>query len=1212
MPLAPSTGTRDPDALGGYHVSRRLGAGRQGVIYAAEAPDGSAVAVKLLHPRFRLADEGPERFLAALDALRGAEHPRIANVLDAGAHDGRPYVVSTFADGFPLSTNLSGRRLASLVRGTARALASLHADGVIHRDLKPGNIVLGVDGPWLLDAGIAGALEASATVFSATIGTPEYMSPEQIAGDRVDAATDVFSWAATMAFAATGRVPFSAGSSGRDPFDDSVPAVLSRVYADMPDLSDVPAGLRRLLERCLAKSPEDRPGFPEILSLLPSRRPRKKVDPAVAEARRASLVVLADDPPAGPRPDDASSSSSPDSPRGEARSVPPVAAASAEVGSLEDGGAVRGSEAAGQESAVASEGSKSAGDSAGEGSASSQDSAIPVDSTPSHDPADDEVTSHDAAPSDTPVPSGGAVSLDVSVPSSGAVASGGAVASDGPVPSDGSAPLDASVSSSDAVSLDVSVSSSGAVPSDGSVPLDAPVSPSDVVRSGVPVPPGDAVSSDVSGSSDASVSPRDAVRSGAESLGDAVSLGRSSSDGPVLPGPSDVPVPAADRAIDDDQEIDGVAASQDGSPSATDPAVTAAASVDRDSTDRGSVGRDSVGTASKEAALTDGGPADARTTVGAAGTLTTAEAAAAGMRARTGGTVTAGPVTAGPGDTPVTVGSGDADRTIRAEETQADGRPKDADATAGPGKADATAGPEKADATAGPGGTAAARAGDARATARSGEARATARTSADAAPVARAPRTAGGSAGRAKVRAAGSGLIAAGAQGGRTATPEVRGPAEEEESLVGGTIRPVGTVRRGKAGRRVLVGIGLAAAVAAPAWLVFGGADGDGARPVATVGIVTQAGVDEGTTTGGPEAGPRVTHGTGNADPGTEKDRAASGENGVATSETKAPVAGENGWLGYGYRVRSVGAGAEVRALAVAKVGKRHIVVSGDRGGRVRLWDLATGKAVGRPFKGHKGAVEAVGTTTLGKKKVAVTGGRDGTVRIWDLKTRKAIGKPYKARGGAVSALAVVGRNRVAVATANEKISFVDLKRRRAVGRSLRGHKAAITWLAAGKRDGKTYLASGSRDETARIWDPVRRRAIGKPYRAHTRPVETLVTGILGGRLVVASAGQEKAIRVWDAGTRKAARKPIGGPKGTIHALGVIEVAGRETLVAGGSDGMLRAWDLETGKLRGKIDDAHPGSATVLLPHVDADGRLMLISAGPEKTLRIWRFGALT
>src|SRR5690606_20513410 len=108
MPLAPATGTGDPDALGGYLVSGRLGEGNQGVVYAADTPDGDAVAIKLLHPRFRLADERAERFLAALEPLVEAEHPHVPTLLDAGIHDGRPYVVHQRAHGFPLLANVSG------------------------------------------------------------------------------------------------------------------------------------------------------------------------------------------------------------------------------------------------------------------------------------------------------------------------------------------------------------------------------------------------------------------------------------------------------------------------------------------------------------------------------------------------------------------------------------------------------------------------------------------------------------------------------------------------------------------------------------------------------------------------------------------------------------------------------------------------------------------------------------------------------------------------------------------------------------------------------------------------------------------------------------------------------------------------------------------------------------------------------------------------
>ncbi|MBT2232944.1 serine/threonine-protein kinase [Nonomuraea sp. NEAU-A123] len=256
-PLTPD----DPASLGAYRLAGRLGKGGQGVVYLAHSRDGEAVAIKLLstgdqETRARLARE--------LDALESIASFCTARVLDVSIEGPRPYVVSEFVEGLSLADRarergpLRGGELERLVVGTATALAAIHAAGVVHRDFKPANVLLGPDGPRVVDFGIARA-EGAATMTSGLIGTPAYLSPEQIAGSPAAPASDVFAWAATMVFAATGRSPFGA---------DTVPAVLHRVLQANPDLSELPPRLRGLMASCLSKDPAHRPTARDLMVSL--------------------------------------------------------------------------------------------------------------------------------------------------------------------------------------------------------------------------------------------------------------------------------------------------------------------------------------------------------------------------------------------------------------------------------------------------------------------------------------------------------------------------------------------------------------------------------------------------------------------------------------------------------------------------------------------------------------------------------------------------------------------------------------------------------------------------------------------------------------------------------------------------------------------------------------------------------------------------------
>ncbi|MFI7416000.1 serine/threonine-protein kinase [Nonomuraea sp. NPDC049684] len=270
IPLTPD----DPAFLGDFRLAGRLGEGGQGVVYLAHSASGEPVAVKLLNAGDQ---ETRARLARELDALESIASFCTARVLDVSTRGSRPYVVSEFVDGPSLADRVAGNaagnaagrgplrggELERLAVGTATALAAIHAAGVVHRDFKPSNVLLGPDGPRVVDFGIARA-EGAATHTSGLVGTPAYLSPEQIAGSPASGASDVFAWGATMVYAATGVSPFGA---------DTVPAVLHRVLHAEPDLSALPPRLRGPVAGALAKNPAHRPTAAALLMTLVSPTP---------------------------------------------------------------------------------------------------------------------------------------------------------------------------------------------------------------------------------------------------------------------------------------------------------------------------------------------------------------------------------------------------------------------------------------------------------------------------------------------------------------------------------------------------------------------------------------------------------------------------------------------------------------------------------------------------------------------------------------------------------------------------------------------------------------------------------------------------------------------------------------------------------------------------------------------------------------------------
>ena len=255
----------DPREVGVYRLLGRLGEGGQGVVYLAEGPTGDPAAVKLLPPTTD--PQVRSRFLKEVAAAQRVARFCTAQVLDAGIFERRPFIVSEYVNGPSLVEVVEqdgprgGAALERIAVATLTALGAVHAAGMVHRDFKPGNVLLGPDGPVVIDFGLAVVPGMTTTGLSgqATVGTPAFMAPEQLAGTRVTAAADMWSWAVTMVFAGTGELPFRG---------ESLTAAAFAILHSEPNMGRLPEPLGWLVYRCLAKDPAARPSARGVLGEL--------------------------------------------------------------------------------------------------------------------------------------------------------------------------------------------------------------------------------------------------------------------------------------------------------------------------------------------------------------------------------------------------------------------------------------------------------------------------------------------------------------------------------------------------------------------------------------------------------------------------------------------------------------------------------------------------------------------------------------------------------------------------------------------------------------------------------------------------------------------------------------------------------------------------------------------------------------------------------
>ncbi|MET7616105.1 protein kinase [Streptomyces sp. NPDC005408] len=292
---------QDPPSIGEYRLLGRLGEGGMGRVYLARSAGGRTVAVKLIKAELAGQPEFRDRFRQEVAAARRVGGEWTAPVLDADTGAAEPWVATGYVAGPSLlhvvrKSPLPQESVRTLAYGLAGALRSVHGAGLVHRDLKPSNVLVTIAGPRVIDFGIARALENPSEGLTETgvvVGSPGYMSPEQIQGERVGPAGDVFSLGSVLAYAATGRLPFGRSDTG-------IHSVMFRIVSEEPDLSGVDGELRQLIADCLAKDPAQRPTPEQIVERTRPADPAAPWLPAalIAELGQHAVSLLDADTPA--------------------------------------------------------------------------------------------------------------------------------------------------------------------------------------------------------------------------------------------------------------------------------------------------------------------------------------------------------------------------------------------------------------------------------------------------------------------------------------------------------------------------------------------------------------------------------------------------------------------------------------------------------------------------------------------------------------------------------------------------------------------------------------------------------------------------------------------------------------------------------------------------------------------------------------------------
>ncbi|MFJ9827175.1 serine/threonine-protein kinase [Streptomyces sp. NPDC101160] len=260
----------DPRTVGPYRLLGRLGSGGMGRVFLGRSEGGRTVAVKVVHEEHAQDPQFRARFRREIEAVRRVGEHYTAPVLDADPDAERPWVVTGFVPGPSLEQvvrehgPLPADSVLALALGLLRALQGIHGAGILHRDLKPSNVMLTVEGPRVIDFGIARALEPSVesllTSTGMVVGSPGFMAPEQVRGESLGPAADVFALGCVLMYAATGRLPFGHGASNQH-------AIMFQIVEAEPELHRVEGEeLRAFIGRCLIKDPAERPGIEALLA----------------------------------------------------------------------------------------------------------------------------------------------------------------------------------------------------------------------------------------------------------------------------------------------------------------------------------------------------------------------------------------------------------------------------------------------------------------------------------------------------------------------------------------------------------------------------------------------------------------------------------------------------------------------------------------------------------------------------------------------------------------------------------------------------------------------------------------------------------------------------------------------------------------------------------------------------------------------------------
>ncbi|MDL4772589.1 serine/threonine-protein kinase [Actinomadura xylanilytica] len=328
-PAERSSADDDPQVIGEHRLVGRLGAGGMGAVYLGEDPAGRQVAIKVIRRELALDDSFRARFAGEVANARRVASFCTARVLGHGEDDGRPYMVTEYIDGVSLGDlverdgALDQARVRGLAIGIATALTAIHAVRLVHRDLKPGNVLLSATGPRVIDFGIARALDSPEkhTQTGFIVGSPGWIAPEQVFEGTVDTAADVFAWGTLVAYAATGAHPFGTGT---------MMVLASRAQQRKHDLDKVPDDLRPLVHSALTPSPAARPSAEELLvALVGAEDPEHTASRIITNEwapvpAAASLASAAS--PASTRPPEASPATHPPPPRSASQTPAPAPA----------------------------------------------------------------------------------------------------------------------------------------------------------------------------------------------------------------------------------------------------------------------------------------------------------------------------------------------------------------------------------------------------------------------------------------------------------------------------------------------------------------------------------------------------------------------------------------------------------------------------------------------------------------------------------------------------------------------------------------------------------------------------------------------------------------------------------------------------------------------------------------------------------------------